>query len=245
MPIFQAAHLVEVISAIQEAEDRTALTGSFLNALKPFGFDGFSISINAKDRHDLLSPQLTSLADTFFKDYIIYRFDDVCPVLANAISVNAVFSWSSARSTTDKHEQKLLNYLRAIPILRGLVIPLPHIPNRVSSANITSSREVSFDERTVHCVAILARVAMMRAESLGLCAEGAQTKLLDADLSAIQIGILNWAAQGKTNPDIAIIMGLSRRAVEYHMSAILRKLRVATRAQAIALLVGKRNPPAS
>ena len=55
------------------------------------------------------------------------------------------------------------------------------------------------------------------------------------ELSGKQLEILHWARQGKSNRDIATIMGLSKRAIDYHMSEILRKLGVASRAQAIVL----------
>ena len=55
-------------------------------------------------------------------------------------------------------------------------------------------------------------------------------------LTDTQASILQWAAAGKSNGDIAEIVGLSRRNCEYHMGEIFRKLGVATRGQAIAAL---------
>lgn len=52
-----------------------------------------------------------------------------------------------------------------------------------------------------------------------------------------QATILQWAAAGKSNGDIAEIVGLTRRNCEYHMGEIFRKLGVATRGQAIAALM--------
>ncbi|SFV38585.1 DNA-binding transcriptional regulator, CsgD family [Devosia crocina] len=56
-------------------------------------------------------------------------------------------------------------------------------------------------------------------------------------LTATQASILQWAAAGKSNGDIAEIVGLTRRNCEYHMGEIFRKLGVATRGQAIAALM--------
>lgn len=60
--------------------------------------------------------------------------------------------------------------------------------------------------------------------------------LLLAKLTAQQLDLLTWAAAGKSNTDIATITGLSRRGVEYHMEQILKKLGVASKAQAAVLL---------
>jgi DNA-binding CsgD family transcriptional regulator len=65
-------------------------------------------------------------------------------------------------------------------------------------------------------------------------------------LTNMQANILHWAAAGKSNGDIAEIVGLTRRNCEYHMGEIFRKLGVASRGQAIAALMdGKVQSPMS
>lgn len=65
-------------------------------------------------------------------------------------------------------------------------------------------------------------------------------------LTNMQADILHWAAAGKSNGDIAQIVGLTRRNCEYHMGEIFRKLGVASRGQAIAALMeGKVQSPMS
>jgi DNA-binding CsgD family transcriptional regulator len=43
---------------------------------------------------------------------------------------------------------------------------------------------------------------------------------------------LLWLAQGKTNPDIAVILGITESTVKKHVREIFKKLGVATRAAA-------------
>jgi DNA-binding CsgD family transcriptional regulator len=62
------------------------------------------------------------------------------------------------------------------------------------------------------------------------------TEAAQSPLSTIQLNFLRWSAEGKSSADIAIITGANRRTVEYHFAEILRKLRVSSRAQAIAWL---------
>lgn len=71
-----------------------------------------------------------------------------------------------------------------------------------------------------------------------------ESSLALTKLSAQQLDLLTWAAAGKSNTDIATITGLSRRGVEYHMEQILKKLGVASKAQAAALL-GRHTSPRS
>jgi DNA-binding CsgD family transcriptional regulator len=45
---------------------------------------------------------------------------------------------------------------------------------------------------------------------------------------------LTWSARGKTSPEIAAILGLSKRTVNFHVENACRKLNVATRTEAVA-----------
>jgi DNA-binding NarL/FixJ family response regulator len=55
-----------------------------------------------------------------------------------------------------------------------------------------------------------------------------------AGLTARQLEVLALLADGLTNTDIAARLTLSPKTVEHHVSAVLDKLQVATRGQAIA-----------
>ena len=53
------------------------------------------------------------------------------------------------------------------------------------------------------------------------------------DLREREVETLTWAARGKTFGEIAEILGLSKRTVEFHLENARRKLGVATRTQAL------------
>jgi DNA-binding response OmpR family regulator len=53
------------------------------------------------------------------------------------------------------------------------------------------------------------------------------------DLCGRELEALTWAARGKTFAEIAEILGLSRRTVEFHLDNARRKLGVPTRTQAL------------
>ena len=59
-------------------------------------------------------------------------------------------------------------------------------------------------------------------------------------LSRREAEVLTWVTEGKTNPEIAVILGLSARTVQTHLDRIFRKLGVETRtAAAAAALQGR------
>jgi len=55
-------------------------------------------------------------------------------------------------------------------------------------------------------------------------------------LTPRQAAVLHWLAQGKTNIEIGMIIGISSRTVEHHMAAIFEKMGVETRMAAATML---------
>ncbi len=53
------------------------------------------------------------------------------------------------------------------------------------------------------------------------------------ELTKREAEVLTWAAQGKSSVDIAAILNMSDRTVEFHIKNIMNKLRVVTRVQAV------------
>ncbi len=64
------------------------------------------------------------------------------------------------------------------------------------------------------------------------------SRVADAALTPRETEVLSWLAKGKTNRDIAEILGMSPRTVNKHLEHIFEKLGVETRAAAAALATG-------
>lgn len=65
--------------------------------------------------------------------------------------------------------------------------------------------------------------------------DGADERLANAALTPRETEVLSWLAKGKTNRDIAEILGMSPRTVNKHLEHVFEKLGVETRAAAAAL----------
>jgi DNA-binding CsgD family transcriptional regulator len=75
----------------------------------------------------------------------------------------------------------------------------------------------------------------MQQRPLPLNASPETDRLLQASLTPRETEVLTWLARGKTNRDIAEILGMSHRTVNKHLEHIFEKLGVETRAAAAAL----------
>lgn len=74
---------------------------------------------------------------------------------------------------------------------------------------------------------------------LALERRGTPDRLAQAALTPRETEVLSWLAKGKTNRDIADILGMSPRTVNKHLEHIFEKLGVETRAAAAALASGQ------
>jgi DNA-binding NarL/FixJ family response regulator len=83
--------------------------------------------------------------------------------------------------------------------------------------------------------ALLAAHAPAGHDNSGGWDEQAQQRLNMAALTPREMEVLSWLAKGKTNRDIADILGMSHRTVNKHLEHIYEKLGVETRAAAAAL----------
>ena len=65
--------------------------------------------------------------------------------------------------------------------------------------------------------------------------DGTASRLATAALTPRETEVLSWVAKGKTNRDVADILGMSPRTVNKHLEHVFEKLGVETRAAAAAL----------
>jgi DNA-binding CsgD family transcriptional regulator len=88
---------------------------------------------------------------------------------------------------------------------------------------------------------------VVRAARVGDADEDGDTVLMLAErasagapLSPREREVLDWVAEGKTNPEIAAIVGLGVRTVQTHLAHVFEKLGVVSRAQAVAEALRRR-----
>jgi LuxR family transcriptional regulator/LuxR family quorum-sensing system transcriptional regulator CciR len=58
-------------------------------------------------------------------------------------------------------------------------------------------------------------------------------KAQNTTLSARELEVLQWCAQGKSNGVMASILGISEKTIEFHLASIFRKLEVNGRMLAV------------
>jgi DNA-binding CsgD family transcriptional regulator len=123
-------------------------------------------------------------------------------------------------------------------IKRLLTIPVMGTCGRAASLNVANwSRDFTESDRAL--LGLLAPHFMQACRNAELVTRSATQKnvsLEDLGLSARELEVAHWLVQGKSNPEIAIILGISQRTVEKHMERVLEKLGVENRTAAAVCL---------
>ena len=185
-----------------------------------------------------MNSTFTTIPQDFLADYERLDWFDSDMNIGRVFDVDHGFYWdSSTDRDADGRKQSFIDYLYANKMCSGLMAPLNHRPGTVSVFSLIANSNQTFGRGVADAAKIIGNAALAKAEMLGLCENVSPDEACAMnELSGIQRAILGWIAEGKSNLDIGTIMGLNVRAVRYHVSEVLRKLRVATRAQAAAIL---------
>lgn len=237
MKELSAEHLSSLSRAIVESADVAALRTAASEAYRYLGFDMFGFGhYNREKGCAVFCPTLSTVSPEN-----IDRFNELTqkidPFQQSGVRNGKTVAWRLSGLSAEAVGAETIAFLTSIPAQSGLSIPLAQAGELLFGICLLSA-----DEKTIgHYVA---QAALMLSASVYL-----KFTLLEIDapasgmvapsplenLSPRQVEILKWMAAGKSNTDIATILDLSKRGVDYHVGVILEKLGVATRAQAIAL----------
>jgi len=236
--------LVAVTDAINVAQDKQGLFEAVEAGCASFGFDGFVLFCNKTDKLEaVVNATLTNASRSFLHDYEHLKWWEGDFFLDEVARHGRPVVWNSAnREGLDANQLRYLEFLIESQMLQGLAVPLKHKPGTFSGFAINCRAGERLRDGSVQSATIIGNAAMTKAEALGLCEEVTlEGAMAIKSLSDVQQGVLEWIAEGKSNVDIATIVGLNERAVRYHVTEILRKLGVVSRAQAATIWRVARN----
>lgn len=230
--------LVGISISIYAAEDDAALFQALSDGIRLLGFDSFLFSLHKASKHDImLDATFSTFPSDFIDHYARLHWIDVDPIIQQAMSMDQPFVWNSAESRYEEiRKQRFIDHIRSLHMCSGLVVLIAHKDGTRSGISAVSLICRTVARNIGLAVELMTRAAVAKSEMLGLCPSSVTDETANICLlSEAQREILKWMAEGKSNPDIATITGITERTIRYHVSEILRKLGVATRMQAVAI----------
>ncbi|MBX3206937.1 MAG: helix-turn-helix transcriptional regulator [Labilithrix sp.] len=151
---------------------------------------------------------------------------------------------SDLTSSRQLRRTNLYNDLwKPVDVQYQIVIPLASSHSTAALAILRGGKDFSDAELgAAQLFARHVRVAWETARIVQAALDSPARPALDADLvrtrglSKRETEVLRWVAEGKRNAEIAIILAISPRTVEVHLTSVFRKLGVESRAGAMAMM---------
>lgn len=183
----------------------------------------------------MTDPTLTDWSKSDLEEYHRNNLIDCDPLLELLAERHVRKLWRPADWHGKPKAQAYRAYVEQIGVRSGVTVTLAGRPDRISAFAALSSENVE-DPSVAPAIAVLAQAALAKAAALEVSSADLPAGCArQSSLTEKQLEILSWAREGKSNRDIATILSISPRTVNYHMSEILRKLGVASRTQAITM----------
>jgi len=220
------------------SHDPLRLFDALANRLADFGFDQVAY-VNFQHTGEALTQRAQEPARrtiNYGEDWIEfyaregYFKDDVLFDLA--LTNQRPIEWDQVRSTLDltKKQQEIFQAGWDAGHRFGITIPFHGPTGRVATLSISTGGKQSDVPRDPM------EVYALSAQFHALFDAIASSKELvppPPRLSEREYECLSWAAQGKSNRDIAEIIGVSEPTVQFHMSNVMKKLKVSSRVSAV------------
>ena len=205
------------------------LKGTLSRLFADEGYQNFGI-VGLIGRDKIGEIQLTNFPPGVTDAYRDERWDRADPLLPVALHSTRPVVWEHVWEHSDlsKDQVAVVEGFKHLGMCKGITFPLYDIggPRHVMAVSTCH-----YDADDVHNFSLL-QAFCTQAWSSYLELAGDVTKSA-AILSTREIEILNWMKEGKSNWDIAEILNLSIKTVEYHVSNVLKKLGAPNRITAV------------
>jgi DNA-binding CsgD family transcriptional regulator len=197
------------------------LIGSDLTTLSVCDLDTNHRSV-VSDAPGAISPRQIQVFDRYFHDHPLVRAHGRNPGAVTRRISDLVADHAF-------HETPLYNdYYRPIGIQHAMAVPI-YVDGRLLVSFVFNRAGSGFRARELE-LAEAVRPHLANLYRLG----GSIPRAAETPLTAREREVLEWVAAGKTNRDIAAILGAKPRTIEKHLERIYEKLGVETRTAAAA-----------
>lgn len=228
------ASMLEMISSVTSAKDESELLAKMKTAARQIGYDQVLFAIEMRVPGDTPVQHVASGFDPDYRTLYQERaFVGVDPVVTHCRTSPKPLIWSERMYNGRSRE--MMEEASSYGLGHGLSLPVHRGSNVVSMLSLARDRPFESEaEQAVVLAAgnVLAHCLHVTAENLIL------PKALEKRtprLSPREKECFTLIALGKSNWDIGQLLHISEAAVAFHVQNVLRKLRVSSRTQAVAI----------
>ena len=220
----------EFVYLIEQTQNLKSLTDLFGSIIRQFGFDKHtclsSVDLNHPPANSILIYEFPEVWVNRYKEKEYFKHD---LVLKSIYREAKPLKWLDLEEMDDIN-QKIFYEAQQFGIRNGITIPLMMPGHYPCTINI-AGEFVDVDPRAYSSLHLLSVHYFNQLLLLG------QSDFAPPALTPRQKECLYWAAQGKSDSDIAEILAIRARTVNYHIEKVREKFDVRTRSQSIALAI--------
>jgi len=224
-PSRSASVVAGFVNAIAQSSGNADIRAHIQCAITAIGFDYFAFSPHLLRQS--FEPAFSSLPRPIFEAIARLDPDKTIPVLDHLRQTGIGLTFHFETGATDPAVAAVNSILAQAGISGAAFVPV--VSPTEDLTILAAYYRAAPPSGALASLALIGSAVALRLLALHAGPTG-------PELSDAQKEILKWAAAGKSNGDIATILGMSRRGCEYHLSEIYRKLGVSSRAQAVAAL---------
>lgn len=224
---------------LREADGIETASRVIIDSLTALGFEQMCLSTNKASGAELAEhPDVKNFTDECIREYISGRMSDIDFNIRRGLIMREPFWFTVKPDGKNKDDDRFADFLLSYKVSRGFFLLCPPVNGTFSGGGcmLSSDVKMTHDRENFTLAAALANISFMKLDMLGSSPKRQVKRAPYLDqLSQLQIGLLRWASEGKSNADLAVILDISRTAVDYHFRVIFKKMGVFTKMQAIAL----------
>ncbi len=169
----------------------------------------------------------------------LVRYD---PVVEHALRLHDPLVWNDRlldALSSERHQQFPL-WVRRFGVSGGLVYPCPPRPGGDSVFVLYALAHGDSLAELANNICLISSLLHYPCAAVQRVYTEIHAPAADNPLTDRELEVLDWASQGKTSQEIAMILSISERTVKFHLSNTYEKLGVVNRQQAIAKAIHNR-----
>ncbi len=165
--------------------------------------------------------------------YVSLNYVDDDPVIAHIKRSLNPFKWEAAAAdaTGSERERRIAGEAREFKLNNGYAIPMISLDGVVMAVSL-GGEKIDMPETDLGTIGLVSTYAIGRA--IQIASNRREAIPEERRLTPREVECMRWAAEGKTEWEISVILGISEHTSEKHLLNAKHKLRAANRVEAVA-----------
>ena len=228
---------MQIIDNVESTTTLEELTSVYQAFVESYGFT--SIAMSQISNPLLLDDPanrvfITTWNPEWLAHWLENRYYEHDPVIHHLLRTRKIFSWDTAYEQASKIGKKIFDESREFGFKTGMTFPVSTGAGPIGIVSLGAD-DVDFDEKTLEIIQTVTRHVYMHFVKLN----NLELEYLVDRLTKRETEIMHLVSQGKTNWEIAQILGLSEETVKTNLKRVSQKLNTVNRAHAVSEAIRK------